>query len=66
MRIKGKGYNGKGMISEVIKKKYFFLFDDHQKVVVRKLRHWRNIKRKRSVFSRIVERKKYLFSPYSF
>lgn len=65
MRIKGNGgYYNRGMVSKVVRKRYWFLFDDHQKVVVRKLRHWRNIKRKRSAFSRIIYRKAFLSSMY--
>lgn len=64
MRIKGKGYNGKGMMSEVIKKKYFFFNDNHKRMITKRLRYWRNANRARSAFSRIIERKAFLSSMY--
>ena len=36
-----------------VRKEYFFLFDDHNTMIVRQNRYWRRMNRKKSVFSNI-------------
>lgn len=56
MRIKGNGYYSRGNVAQVVKKRNWFLFDNHKTTVTRKLRYWKNIRRHKSAFSRIRER----------